>query len=96
MKKTDRKRYLSFFQNSYDSCRQAFNGQAMRLREKKNGVLFSSIKLPSDPESGLFIDWCLVPPSGLQKNLLSSHPVFMEWRIYGKRYPAVCHVRASG
>ena len=68
--KGERTGRLSFFQDSYDSCRGAFLGRVEELSRKREGVLFSSIEISSGSEKGLFMDWCLVPPSGRKKNLV--------------------------
>jgi len=61
---------LGYFQDSYDDCRQAFREQARAAADMWDQSKMFSIKVPSNVDTGLYIDILYLPPQHDSSRLL--------------------------
>ncbi len=56
------KENLAYFQESYDDCRQAFLAEAKVFTEKYDSAEIFSVRVPSEVDQELYIDFLYLPP----------------------------------
>ena len=61
---------LVYFQNSYEACRSAFLSETERVKANFDSVKIFALKVKSDLDTGLTIDFCYIPAQKDKNRLL--------------------------